>query len=30
VKRIDKVKRSVERHAKYGRRGYYEFIKDFV
>lgn len=30
VKRIDKVKRSVERHAKYGRRGYYKFIKDFM
>ena len=30
VKRIDKIKRSVERHSEYGRRGYYEFIKDFV
>ncbi|MFO8146283.1 MAG: hypothetical protein R6U03_02725 [Gillisia sp.] len=30
VKRIDKVKRSVERHAKYGKRGYYEFIKNFL
>lgn len=30
LNRIDKVKRSVERHSEYGRRGYYEFIKDFV
>ena len=30
VKRIDKIKRSVERHSLFGRRGYYEFIKDFV
>ena len=30
INRIDKVKRSVERHSEYGRRGYYEFIKDFV
>jgi len=30
INRIDKVKRSVERHSKDGRRGYYEFIKDFV
>ena len=30
VKMIDKIKRSVERHSEYGRRGYYEFIKDFV
>lgn len=30
INKIDKVKRSVERHSEYGRRGYYEFIKDFV
>lgn len=30
VTQIDKVKRSVERHSKFGRRGYYEFIKDFI
>ena len=30
VKIIDKIKRSVERHSDYGRRGYYEFIKDYV
>ena len=29
VKKIDKVKRFVERHSYFGRRGYYEFIKDF-
>lgn len=28
--RIEKVKRSVIRHSVYGRRGYYEFIKDYV
>jgi hypothetical protein len=27
---IDKVRRSVERHASYGVRGYYEFIKNYV
>ena len=30
VKRIDKIKRSVERHSEYGRRGYYEFIREFL
>ena len=30
VKRIDKIKRSVERHSDFGRRGYYDFIKDYV
>jgi hypothetical protein len=30
LNRIDKVKRSVERHSEYGNRGYYEFIKEFV
>lgn len=27
---IEKIKRSVERHAKSGHRGYYEFIRKFV
>ena len=27
---IEKIKRSVKRHSDYGRRGYYEFIKDYV
>jgi hypothetical protein len=30
MNRIDKIKRSVQRHSEYGRRGYYEFIKDYV
>jgi hypothetical protein len=30
LNRIDKVKRSVQRHSEYGRKGYYEFIKDYV
>ena len=30
LNRIDKIKRSVKRHSEYGRRGYYEFIKDYV
>jgi hypothetical protein len=30
LNRIEKVKHSVNRHSAYGRRGYYEFIKDFV
>lgn len=30
VSKIDKVKRSVERHSGSGNRGYYEFIKDYV
>jgi hypothetical protein len=27
---LEKIKRSVRRHSEDGRRGYYEFIKDFV
>jgi hypothetical protein len=27
---IEKVKRSVKRHSEYGKRGYYEFIKNYV
>ena len=30
LKRIDKVKGSVERHSYFGTRGYYEFIKKFI
>ena len=30
VKRIEKIKKSVNRHSKYGTRGYYEFIKEYV
>jgi hypothetical protein len=30
LNRMDKIKRSVQRHSEYGRRGYYEFIKDYV
>jgi len=30
LSKIDKVKRSVQRHSEYGKRAYYEFIKDFV
>ena len=28
--RIEKIRKSVERHSKAGRRGYYEFIRDYV
>jgi len=27
---IEKIRKSVIRHSKYGTRGYYEFIKDYV
>ena len=30
VKRIEKVKKSVKRHSKFGARAYYEFIKKFT
>ena len=30
LKRVEKIKRSVVLHSKYGSRGYYEFIKDFM
>jgi hypothetical protein len=30
LNRIEKVKKSVIRHSQFGRRAYYEFIKDFV
>lgn len=30
VRRLDQVRKSVIRHAAYGRRGYYEFIRNFV
>ncbi len=30
VKRLDKMKKSVNRHSKYGTRGYYEFIKKYI
>ena len=28
--RIDKIRKSVKRHSNYGRRGYYDFIKQYV
>lgn len=27
---LDTIKRSVKRHSEYGRRGYYEFIRNYV
>lgn len=30
VVRLNKIRKSVIRHSSYGRRGYYEFIKDYV
>lgn len=30
VKCIEQIIKSVKRHADHGRRGYYEFIKDYV
>jgi hypothetical protein len=30
VARIEKIRKSVKRHSAYGRRGYYEFIKQYV
>ncbi len=30
IGRIEKIRKSVKRHSKYGVRGYYEFIKDYV
>jgi uncharacterized membrane protein len=30
VARIDKVRKSVKRHSTFGRRGYYEFIQQYV
>lgn len=30
VNRIDKISRSVNRHSKFGTRGYYDFIKNYV
>ena len=30
VNRIEKIIKSVNRHSKYGNRGYYEFIKKYV
>ncbi len=30
IKCINKVEKSVKRHNAYGRRGYYEFIKNYV
>lgn len=30
VKRIEKIKKSVQRHSQYGSRGYYNFIKEYV
>lgn len=30
VARIEKIRKSVKRHSNYGRRGYYNFIKQYV
>lgn len=30
VQRIDKIKKSVKRHSEFGRRGYYNFIKEYI
>ena len=30
LKRIEKVKKSVRRHSVYGKRSYYEFIRQFI
>ncbi len=30
IGRIEKIRKPVKRHSKYGVRGYYEFIKDYV
>jgi hypothetical protein len=30
INRIEKIRKSVNRHSKYGSRGYYEFIKKYV
>lgn len=30
LNRIDKIMRSVKRHSEYGRRAYYDFIKNYV
>jgi len=30
LERIEKIRKSVNRHSKYGSRGYYEFIKKYV
>ncbi len=30
IDRIEKIRKSVKRHSKYGNRGYYEFIKEYL
>jgi len=30
IARIEKIKKSVKLHSEHGRRGYYEFIKNYV
>lgn len=30
INRIEKIRKSVNRHSKYGSRGYFEFIKKYV
>ena len=30
INRIEKIRKSVKRHSKYGRRSYYDFIKNYV
>ncbi len=30
IDRLEKIRKSVKRHSKYGGRGYYDFIKKYV
>ncbi len=30
INRIEKIRKSVNRHSKYGSRGYYDFIKKYL
>ena len=30
ISRLEKIRKSVKRHSKYGARGYYEFIRNYV
>ena len=30
IDRLEKIRKSVKRHSKFGIRGYYEFIRDYV
>jgi hypothetical protein len=30
INKLEKIQKSMERHSKFGARGYYEFIKNYV